>query len=160
MPFPKADTQNGIRNFCGYRGRRQRPVERKAPARSKSNVPLSVFHGFVHKRKNKEAAAFEVHPKVRHFWRCISIQVAAKRRAVAGKHFGSVATALVNSIFIIFNKNYSFSYFSKAAPRARQSERTSSSGASWQMTLSAAKAAPRAAQLASQLCIHSPMPQP
>ncbi len=51
-------------------------------------------------------------------------------------------------------------YQASASPRLRQALRASSSGVSWQITLSQAKFAPFSRQLSSQVRIHSPSPQP
>ena len=48
----------------------------------------------------------------------------------------------------------------RAAPSARQASKASSSGASLQVTLSAAKTQPAPTQSSSQVRIHSPSPQP
>ena len=50
--------------------------------------------------------------------------------------------------------------YASASPRLRQALRASSSGVSWQITLSQARFAPFSRQLSSQVRIHSPSPQP
>ena len=51
-------------------------------------------------------------------------------------------------------------YSASFLPSSRQALSASSSGASQQMTLWAASLMPASAQSCSQLCIHSPSPQP
>ena len=58
--------------------------------------------------------------------------------------------------FAFFNGDYWDSF----APRARQADRASASGASWQMTLLQTSSAPSPRQVSSQVDIHSPSPQP
>lgn len=50
--------------------------------------------------------------------------------------------------------------YARAAPRLRQAARAVSSGASLAMTLLLTRWAPRSLHWSSQVCIHSPSPQP
>ena len=56
--------------------------------------------------------------------------------------------------------NTAWYVYASASPRLRQALRASSSGVSWQITLSQARFAPFSRQLSSQVRIHSPSPQP